>query len=82
MKHSELRETNYWTTQEGKRILVKDLTDSHLSNIINFLLKKKYFRGMYMTLLQEQFYRKEKNLVNGKEVRKPFKLKRKKDLGN
>jgi len=82
MEHSELREINYWTPQEGKRILIKDLTDSHLSNIINFLSKKKYFRGAYTTLIQEQFYRKENNLVNGKEVRKPFKLKRKKDLGN
>ena len=82
MKHSELREGYYWTTQERKRILIKDLTDSHLSNIIKFLSTKKYFRGIFTILMQEQFYRKENNLVNGKEVRKPFKLKRKKDLGN
>ena len=82
MEHSELREINYWITQEGNRILIKDLTDIHLSNIIKFLSIKKYFRDMYTTLIQEQFYRKENNLVNGKEVRKPFKLKRKKDLGN
>jgi len=82
MQHSELREGYYWTTQERKRILIKDLTDSHLSNIIKFLSTKKYFRGIFTILMQEQFYRKEKNLVNGIEVRKPFKLKRKKNLGN
>jgi hypothetical protein len=44
MEHSELREIEYWRTQERKIILIKDLTDEHLSNIINFLHNKKYYR--------------------------------------
>jgi hypothetical protein len=82
MKHSELRETQIWKTQEGKQYLIKDLSDVHLGNIIVFLYRKKYFRGPLHTMICEQKYRKENNIINGKFVRKPFKLKRKKDLGN
>lgn len=78
MEHSELREIKIWRTQEGNNILLKDITDSHLSSIIRYLHNKKYFRGSYTTIIQEQFYRIKNNLVNGKEVRKRFKLFRKK----
>ena len=32
-----------WETKDGKQIPLKDLTDSHLDNIIQFLIKKEEF---------------------------------------
>jgi len=30
-----------WTTREGKRVPVKEMTDKHLQNTINMLLRQK-----------------------------------------
>jgi len=35
----------YWETKTGKKILVHELTDSHIKNIINMLLKKHGHRN-------------------------------------
>ena len=32
-----------WVTKEGKEIPIKDLTDSHLENIIKLLVRKEEF---------------------------------------
>ena len=39
----------YWTTQQGERIEINDLTDSHLTNILLWLQRKNNLPGMRIT---------------------------------
>lgn len=45
MEHSELREKIIWKTQDGQAIILKNISDSHLTNIINYLMRKNHFRS-------------------------------------
>jgi hypothetical protein len=36
-----MREPIYWTTREGKRILVDDLTESHAKNTLKMILRNR-----------------------------------------
>ena len=36
-----MREPIYWTTREGKRILVDDMTDSHAKNTLKMILRNR-----------------------------------------
>ncbi len=36
-----MREPIYWTTKEGKRILVDDMTESHAKNTLKMILRNR-----------------------------------------
>lgn len=55
----EKRRTLNWTTISGQKILIKDISDTHLDNIINLYIKKKFTDArMYHIIMCEKKFRK------------------------
>jgi hypothetical protein len=49
------RETLRWTSEYGKTELVKDMTDTHVLNILHFLTRLPNMRGLgLITMFQEE----------------------------
>jgi hypothetical protein len=69
MSHSELRRIETWGSygKNGDEPLttrfIKDISDEHLKNIIEFMSYNEYFyRNMKPIMINEQNYRKEHNI--------------------
>ena len=63
--HDAQRETQSWTTLAGKKYLVKDISDSHLANIIEYLIERDKSSDMIKFFKLEQAYREN----NGEHVK-------------
>jgi hypothetical protein len=69
MKHSELREIKTWGSY-GKNgdepittRLIKDLSDEHLENVIEFMNdNERFYQSMTQIMLDEKDYRRVNNI--------------------
>ena len=64
-----------WTTVKGKRVKIRDLSSSHLMNIINFLKDKKKTEMndvKLKTLKQELRFRKLNSIENNPDYNEIF----------
>lgn len=69
-----------WRTADGRSIAVKDMTDSHLVNVLNWIIDNpvSYPRSVYDLMLEETKYRQTPLFAEGKpypqQVGKRWKL--------
>jgi len=65
--HVKVREINTWTTMDGKIRFIKDLSDSHLNNILPYILRRMGTIGGYpqktLNIIQNEIeYRRINNI--------------------
>jgi hypothetical protein len=65
------RNESHWTTRDGEEILIKDLSDSHLTNILNWMQTKHFNEAVpiypsefFQFMQHEAEYRKMIAFVN------------------
>lgn len=56
--------SKYWTTKEGEKILIKDLSDEHLRNITKMLKKKQVMVQEIYDEMLKRGYEKELPLLS------------------
>ncbi|HET8688313.1 MAG TPA: hypothetical protein VFM18_17020 [Methanosarcina sp.] len=70
----EFRNTYTWGSQDGQKRVVKDLDNSHLVNILNWIKAhpKQYRSGLYELFEEEAMYRRLEAFASDAEI--PTKL--------
>jgi hypothetical protein len=68
MSHQFEREHTYWRTANGQEIPIKDMADSHLVNVLNWILdnEESYTNDVYNKMNEEAKYRQIILFAEGK----------------
>jgi len=68
MTHESDRAYTEWRTADGRCVLVKDMTDGHLVNVINWIMdnKKSYSNSTLQVMIEEARYRQTPLFAEGR----------------